>query len=130
MAERISNLDLEVKRIGSNVDVVEDWITASYEAREKNKQLGIHRRFLKLLQLHDDRLKKMYEHQKEFHIERRYNNPEKMVRNANLSLENELTDIVDWEEHSANFDSQDQDAKDEEEKYRPIQVKTSYGIVK
>nr|XP_014093836.1 ATP-dependent DNA helicase DDX11 [Bactrocera oleae] len=122
LAERISNLDLEVKRIGSNVDVVEDWITASYEAREKNKQLGIHRRFQKLLQLHDDRLKKMYEHQKEFHIERRYNNPEKMVRNANLSLENELTDIVDWEEHSANFDSQDQDAKDEEEKYRPIQV--------
>ncbi|XP_050324811.1 ATP-dependent DNA helicase DDX11 [Bactrocera neohumeralis] len=121
LAERISSLDLEVKCIGSTVDVVEDWITASYEATEKKKQLAIHRRFQKMLQLHHDRLKEMYEHQIEFQKERQNNNSKKMVLESDLNQEDE-TDIVDWDEHSANFDRQDQDIHDEEDKYRPIQV--------
>lgn len=129
LVERISSLDLEVKRIESCVDVVEDWINASYKATEKKKQLDSHRHFQKLLQLHDERLREMHDHQIEFRTERRNNKSKKLVRETDSSLDNELVDPADWDEYSGNSFMQDQNVEDEEDRYRPIQVITLYVIV-
>ncbi|XP_011190818.2 ATP-dependent DNA helicase DDX11 [Zeugodacus cucurbitae] len=123
LTERISSLDQEVKRIGSSVDVVQDWITASYEATEKKKQLATHRRFQKLLQLHDEHLKEMQKHQIEFHKECRNKHSKVLVSKTEANQQNEVTDPVDWNEHTDNSDMQNQgDEVEEEDKYRPIQI--------
>ncbi|CAD6998528.1 unnamed protein product [Ceratitis capitata] len=58
LMERISNMEQDLKRINDSVDVAKDWLSVSYAATEKKRELGELQRLQKLVRVYDERLKK------------------------------------------------------------------------
>ncbi|XP_053964486.1 ATP-dependent DNA helicase DDX11 [Anastrepha ludens] len=122
LAERISSMELEVKSISKSVEVAQDWITVSYAATEKKKELDELHRVQDLIKLHDEQLKEIAERQVEIHKVRRKNFTKKLEVKVDTILDDKVLGTLDWTEKAGDTLVQEPEMEKEEEKFRPIQV--------